>query len=67
MSYGQNLLILQYSACSSTVAGVNWIKCCVDILREYQKQNVKCSQSSTIFKFGAGEEMGLFQKVTIPF
>ena len=54
------------SACSSTVAGENWINCYLDTLTDDEQRLVKKRPSSTVFRFGGGERLQSNGRVTFP-
>ena len=53
------------SGCSSTVAGKQWITCCIDSLTKKELQEVNYSPINTVFKFGSGK-MKFIEKLTLP-
>ena len=54
------------SACSSTVAGQQWLQCYLESLSPEELNEVQQSESETVFKFGGGRKLKSTGKWTIP-
>ena len=54
------------SACSSTVAGRNWVKCYLDSLNAEDRLKVERSSGTKIFRFGGGETKKSEETITLP-
>ena len=51
------------SACSSTVAGEEWLKCCFDTLHPESLNQITRKNSHTVFTFGGGSQLKSMEKV----
>jgi len=54
------------SACSSTIAGKDWVDCFVDSLNNEEKSQVIHKKRNTVFKYGSGERLTSLGKVVLP-